>query len=100
MQPLAYAAILAVIAPLTVMTWFAFTGDRAGLRNIQANLGKTSKAKGPALSTNEKLTLVSQRKIMLFLSILIGIRQRKYFLMLLIDFLKINYQHGLQLTKR
>ncbi|WP_104136652.1 type II secretion system F family protein [Arthrobacter sp. ZGTC131] len=61
MQPLAYAAILAVIAPLTAMTWFAFTGDRAGLRNIQANLGATSKAKGPALSVNEKLALASQR---------------------------------------
>ena len=61
MQPLAYAAILAVIAPLTVMTWFAFTGDRAGLRNVQANLGRTSKAKGPALSTNERLVLASQR---------------------------------------
>ena len=61
MQPLAYAAILAVIAPLTVMTWFAFTGDRAGLRNVQANLGRTSKAKGPALSTNERLSLMSQR---------------------------------------
>lgn len=61
MQPIAYAAILAVIAPLTVMTWFAFTGDRAGLRNIQANLGRASKAKGSALSVNEKLTLISQR---------------------------------------
>ncbi|MEN8581676.1 type II secretion system F family protein [Burkholderia sp. RS01] len=61
MQPLAYAAILAVIAPLTVMTWFAFTGDRAGLRNIQANLGRASKARGSALSVNEKLALMSQR---------------------------------------
>ncbi|TSE17844.1 type II secretion system F family protein [Arthrobacter sp. KBS0703] len=61
MQPLAYAAILAVIAPLTVMTWFAFTGDRAGLRNIQANLGRASKAKGSALSISEQLKLVSQR---------------------------------------
>lgn len=61
MQPIAYAAILAVIAPLTVMTWFAFTGDRAGLRNIQANLGRASKAKGSALTVNEQLTLISQR---------------------------------------
>jgi tight adherence protein C len=61
MQPLAYAAILAVIAPVTVMTWFAFTGDRAGLRNIQANLGLTSKTKGPSLTVNEKLALLSQR---------------------------------------
>ena len=63
MQALAYTAILAVIAPVTMMTWFAITGDRAGLRNIQANLGRTSKAKGPALSTNEMLALASQRII-------------------------------------
>ena len=49
MHPVAYAAILAVVAPVTVMTWFAFTGDRAGLRNIQANLGHVSRAKGQAL---------------------------------------------------
>ncbi|MDQ0866218.1 type II secretion system F family protein [Arthrobacter globiformis] len=61
MQPVAYAAILAVIVPVTVMTWFVFTGDRAGLRNIQANLGRVSRAKGPALSVSEKLTLASQR---------------------------------------
>lgn len=61
MQPLAYAAILAVVVPLAAMTWFAFTGDRAGLRNIQANLGRTSKTKGPTLSMNEKLVLASQR---------------------------------------
>jgi tight adherence protein C len=61
MQPVAYAAILAVILPVTVMTWFAFTGDRAGLRNIQANLGRVSRAKGPALSVNQKLVLASQR---------------------------------------
>ncbi|RAM36175.1 type II secretion system F family protein [Arthrobacter globiformis] len=61
MQPVAYAAILAVIAPVTVMTWFVFTGDRAGLRNIQENLGRVSKAKGPALSFTEKLKLASQR---------------------------------------
>ena len=61
MQPLAYAAILAIVVPLAAMTWLAFTGDRAGLRNIQANLGRTSKTKGPALSTNEKLVLATQR---------------------------------------
>ena len=42
MQTIAYAAILAVILPISVMTWLAFTGDRAGLRNIQSNLGTTS----------------------------------------------------------
>ncbi len=39
MDMIAYAAILAVIAPLSVMTWLVVTGDRAGLRNIQSNLG-------------------------------------------------------------
>ncbi|MET3933130.1 type II secretion system F family protein [Arthrobacter sp. OAP107] len=63
MQPLAYAAILAVIAPITVMTWLVFTGDRAGLRNIRANLGLAPKTKGPALSANEKLALMSHRLI-------------------------------------
>ena len=42
MQTIAYAAILAVILPISVMTWLAFTGDRAGLRNIQSNLGRQS----------------------------------------------------------
>jgi tight adherence protein C len=40
MQPIAYAAILAIIAPISMMLWLAFTGDRAGLKNIQANLGR------------------------------------------------------------
>jgi tight adherence protein C len=39
MQTIAYAAILAIIAPISMMIWLAFTGDRAGLRNIQTNLG-------------------------------------------------------------
>jgi tight adherence protein C len=61
MQPVAYVAILAVVLPVTVMTWFVFTGDRAGLRNIQANLGRVSMAKGQPLSVNQKLILASQR---------------------------------------
>jgi tight adherence protein C len=61
MQTLALAAILAIVAPVSAMTWFAFTGDRAGLRNIQANLGRKQKNKGPSLSTNERLAQVSQR---------------------------------------
>ncbi len=55
MQTIAYAAILAVIAPLSVMTWLAFTGDRAGLRNIQSNLGRASKTADPALGANGQL---------------------------------------------
>jgi tight adherence protein C len=60
-QTIAYAAILAVIAPLSIMTWFAFTGDRAGLRNIQANLGLGPQAAGSAFSTAGPFTAFSHR---------------------------------------
>ncbi|MEZ2390748.1 type II secretion system F family protein [bacterium RCC_150] len=39
MQIIAYAGMLAIVAPVSWMVWLAFTGDRAGLRNIRANLG-------------------------------------------------------------
>lgn len=61
MQTIAYAAILAVIAPLSVMTWLAFTGDRAGLRNIQANLGRMSRPGGSAFTANGQLEEFSRR---------------------------------------
>lgn len=61
MQTIAYAAILAVIAPLSIMTWLAFTGDRAGLRNIQANLGRGPQATGPALSATGQLAALSRK---------------------------------------
>lgn len=61
MQTIAYAAILAVIAPLSLMTWLAFTGDRAGLRNVQANLGLGSKATGSALSATGQFAALSHR---------------------------------------
>src|SRR6478735_4693619 len=59
MQTIAYAAILAVIAPISIMTWLAFTGDRAGLRNIQANLGRRPAAAGSALSTSGQFAALS-----------------------------------------
>ncbi|NUU30393.1 type II secretion system F family protein [Arthrobacter sp. C9C5] len=61
MQPIAYAAILAVIAPLSIMTWLAFTGDRAGLRNIQANLGQGPQAAGSAVSATGQFAAFSRR---------------------------------------
>ncbi|MET3809521.1 type II secretion system F family protein [Arthrobacter sp. UYEF3] len=61
METIAYAAILAVIAPLSIMTWFAFTGDRAGLRNIQSNLGLGPQAAGSALSATGQFAAFSQR---------------------------------------
>lgn len=55
MDMIAYAAILAVIAPLSVMTWLVVTGDRAGLRNIQSNLGNRPQNSGPALGSKGQL---------------------------------------------
>lgn len=56
MQVIAYAGILAIVAPVTVLTFLVFTGDRAGLRNIQANLGRQTKARAQGLNVNERLT--------------------------------------------
>lgn len=61
MQTIAYAAILAVIAPLSVMTWLALTGDRVGLRNIQANIGRRPKESGSALSATGQLATLSKK---------------------------------------
>lgn len=61
MQIAPLAAILAIVAPVTALTWFVFTGDRAGLRSVQTNLGLKSKDRAPALSANERLTAASQR---------------------------------------
>lgn len=60
MQAIAYAGILAIVLPVTVLTFLVFTGDRAGIRNIQANLGKQSKAKSQGLNVNERLTELGQ----------------------------------------
>ena len=61
MQTIAYAAILAVVVPLSVMTWLALTGDRAGLRNIQSNLGTRSKTATTALGANELLASLARK---------------------------------------
>jgi tight adherence protein C len=61
MQVIAYAGILAVVVPVTIMTFLVFTGDRAGLRNIQANLGRVSKAKRPGLGVTGPVTVLGQR---------------------------------------
>lgn len=61
MQTVAYAAILAVVAPISIMTWLAFTGDRAGLRNIQSNLGRGPQASGSMLSATGEFAAFSRR---------------------------------------
>jgi len=59
MDMIAYAAILAVTAPLSVMTWLVVTGDRTGLRNIQSNLGDRPQTGGPALGSKGQLAVWS-----------------------------------------
>ncbi|MFF1382468.1 type II secretion system F family protein [Arthrobacter sp. NPDC058288] len=61
MQIIAYAAILAVIAPLSIMTWLVVTGDRVGLRNIQSNLGHISRPRGSSLAASGQLEELSRR---------------------------------------
>lgn len=61
MQTIAYAAILAVVAPVSVMTWLAFTGDRVGLRNVQTNLGRAPRAAGSVLSASGQLAAFTRR---------------------------------------
>ena len=61
MEITAYAAILAVILPISVMTWLAFTGDRAGLRNVQSNLGRRPSSGGSSLSVNDQLAAVTKK---------------------------------------
>lgn len=61
MQPIAMAAVLAIIAPISGMVWLALTGDRTGLRNIRANLG--TKAAGPVVrpKTREQIATLSRK---------------------------------------
>ena len=61
MQIIAYAAILAVILPISVMTWLAFTGDRAGLKNIQSNLGRRPSSGSSSTSANEQFASLAKK---------------------------------------
>lgn len=63
MLPIAYAAVLAIVIPVSAMVWVGLSGDRAGLRRIQANLG--GKAAGLTTSTkgSERVAILSTRLI-------------------------------------
>ncbi|MEN3346078.1 MAG: tight adherence protein [Arthrobacter sp.] len=61
MQPIALAAVLAIIAPLSCMVWLAFTGDHAGLRNIRTNLGKPPAGPEVRAITGERLAALSRK---------------------------------------
>jgi tight adherence protein C len=61
MNPVVYAAILAVVAPLSIMTWLVVTGDRAGLKNVQSNLGRRPHSTKSVLSANEQFALLARK---------------------------------------
>jgi tight adherence protein C len=43
MSPIALGAMLAIVLPLSFLTWLAFGTDHAAIRNIQANLGQRAR---------------------------------------------------------
>lgn len=61
MQPIALAAILAIIVPISGMVWLSFTGDRAGLRRIKANLGGRPSQAMQSLNVTQQLSDLSKR---------------------------------------
>ena len=61
MQPMALAAILAIVIPISGMVWLSFTGDRAGLRRIRANLGGRPSQAAQSLNISQHLSEFSQR---------------------------------------
>ena len=60
MQIIAYAGMLAVVTPVSWMVWLTFTADRAGLRNIRANMGVQAAASQQA-PAKERLTAFSRQ---------------------------------------
>ncbi|MHC6221830.1 type II secretion system F family protein [Arthrobacter sp. MMS24-S77] len=61
MQLFAYAAMLAIVAPVSWMVWLAFTGDRVGIRNIRTNLGAGTAAAPQSSNHNDRLTSISRQ---------------------------------------
>lgn len=61
MQPIALAAILAIIVPISGMVWLSFTGDRAGMRRIKANLGGRPIQAGQSLNISQQFEDLSKR---------------------------------------
>lgn len=63
MQFIAYAAMLAIVAPVSWMVWLVVTGDRAGLRNIRANLGVRAAAAPQSSNTRDRLAAFSKQVV-------------------------------------
>ncbi|GAA4028076.1 hypothetical protein GCM10023063_06840 [Arthrobacter methylotrophus] len=61
MEFIAYAAMLAIVAPVSWMVWLVFAGDRAGLRNIRTNLGVRTASTPQSGTVRDRLTAVSRQ---------------------------------------
>ncbi|GAB2710587.1 type II secretion system F family protein [Arthrobacter bambusae] len=61
MQFFPYAAMLAIVAPVSWMVWLAFTGDRAGIRNIRTNLGVRTAVAAQSSNLGDRLTSISRQ---------------------------------------
>ncbi|WP_144659437.1 type II secretion system F family protein [Paenarthrobacter nicotinovorans] len=57
----AYAAVLCIVAPVSLLVWLAVAGDRAGLRNIRSNLGRTSVLTTRPVTAVQRIAGVSRR---------------------------------------
>jgi tight adherence protein C len=57
----AYAAVFFIIAPVSWLVWLAVAGDRAGLRKIRANLGRTSPLSAPPATSAQWAAAASRR---------------------------------------
>ncbi|GAP57475.1 MULTISPECIES: type II secretion system F family protein [Arthrobacter] len=61
MQFFAYAAMLAIVAPVSWMVWLAFTGDRIGIRNIRTNLGVRTASTPQSGNVQDRLTAITRQ---------------------------------------
>lgn len=61
MQPIALAAMLAIIAPTSWIVWSLVTADRVGLRNVQANLGVSVRAATSNRSASEHIQSLAKK---------------------------------------
>lgn len=61
MSPIALGAMLAIVIPVSLMVWLAFSVDHAAFRNIQVNLGHRTKAAEGTASLSQRYTGLVRR---------------------------------------
>ncbi|MGG5170990.1 type II secretion system F family protein [Pseudarthrobacter sp. J1738] len=61
MSPIALGAMLAIVVPISVMVWLVLSPDRAGIRNIQSNLGLRERVQSDKPALGESWTTFSRQ---------------------------------------